>query len=80
MKAIVGILLTTLITSCFASGETETVEPVQIQGITIINNKLWIDGVEVKKGTKVYTSQKSKTKYQINWDDNGNIAVKQVKQ
>lgn len=48
---------------------------VEIEGITIINDKLFIDGVEVRRGTKVYTSPKSKKSYKIQWGKGGNISV-----
>jgi hypothetical protein len=48
---------------------------VQIEGITIINDKLFIDGVEVRRGKTVYTSPKSKKTYKIQWGKNGNISV-----
>lgn len=64
-----------------ASGKTAVNEAgvidsdVEIEGITIINDKLFIDGVEVRRGTKVYSSSKSKKTYKIQWGKDGNISV-----
>ena len=48
---------------------------VQIEGVTIINDKLFIDGVKVPRGITVYTSKKTKKTYKIQWGKNGNIRV-----
>lgn len=48
---------------------------VEIEGITIVNEKLFVDGVEVQRGKTVYTSPKSKKTYKIQWGKNGNISV-----
>lgn len=48
---------------------------VQIEGVTIINDDVFIDGEKVPHGKTVYTSRKSKKTYLIQWGKNGNISV-----
>ena len=48
---------------------------VQIEGVTIINDDVFIDGEKVPRGKTVYTSKKSKKTYLIQWGKNGNISV-----
>lgn len=48
---------------------------VQIEGVTIINDDVFIDGEKVPRGKTVYTSRKSKKTYLIQWGKNGNISV-----
>lgn len=47
----------------------------EIEGITIINGKLWIDGQAVRHGTTRHVSPKSGKRYRIQWGADGNIAV-----
>lgn len=48
---------------------------VEIEGVAIINNKVYIDGVPIKKGTHEAVSRKSGKKYKIDWGDNSNVKV-----
>lgn len=48
---------------------------VQMDGITIINGNLFIDGEKVPKGQRAYTSKKTKKSYKIEWGNDGNISV-----
>lgn len=52
------------------------IEPdADIEGVTIINNKVFIDGEEVPKGKNTFVSKKTKKRYSISWGKDGNIAV-----
>lgn len=46
-----------------------------IEGVTIINSKVFIDGEEVPKGKNTFVSKKTKKRYSISWGKDGNIAV-----
>jgi hypothetical protein len=48
-----------------------------IEGVTVINDEVWIDGDKVPKGKTRHTGKKSGIKYKISWGKNGNIAVSQ---
>lgn len=48
---------------------------VQIEGVAVINGKVFIDGVKVPKGTTSYRSKKTGKSYQIRWGNNGNVEV-----
>jgi hypothetical protein len=48
---------------------------VEIEGVTIINDKVYIDGVRVPKGTHEVTSKKTGKTYRIVWGKDGNITV-----
>ena len=48
---------------------------VQMEGVAIINEKVFIDGDEVPKGKSVYFSKKTKKTYLIQWGRNGNVSV-----
>lgn len=48
-----------------------------IEGVTIINGELSIDGEKVPKGKTRHIGRKSGTKYVIKWGRDGNIAVSQ---
>ena len=50
---------------------------VQIEGVTVINDKLYIDGVRVPKGTHIFTSKKTGKHYLIEWGKNDNITVRE---
>lgn len=51
---------------------------VDVQGITIINGKLWIDNDPVPQGKKTHTSSKTGKIYKIEWGKDNNIAVSEV--
>ena len=48
---------------------------VQMEGVAIINEKVFIDGNEVPRGKSTYVSKKTKKTYLINWGKNGNVSV-----
>lgn len=48
-----------------------------IEGVSVINDDVWIDGEKIPKGKNRHTGKKSGIKYKINWGKNGNIAVSQ---
>lgn len=48
---------------------------VQIEGITIINQKVFIDGIEVPKNASIFISKSTKKTYNIRRDKNGNVSV-----
>lgn len=48
---------------------------VEIEGVAIINDKVYIDGVRVPKGKREVTSIKTGRTYRIDWGRNGNITV-----
>jgi hypothetical protein len=47
----------------------------QIEGITIINDVLYIDGVKIPKDQREYYSKKTKKTYVIKRSQGGNISV-----
>lgn len=48
---------------------------VEIEGVTIINGKVFIDGVRVPKGTREVKSVKTGKTYRIDWGKNDNVSV-----
>lgn len=59
-----------------AENTSEVIDPsAQIEGITIINKKVFIDGIEVPKNAKKFISKNSKKTFIINRDKNENIIV-----
>ncbi|MFA6971034.1 MAG: hypothetical protein WC208_06475 [Gallionella sp.] len=50
---------------------------VQIEGVAVINDKVYIDGVRVPKGTRVFTSKKTGRHYLIEWGENDNVTVRE---
>ncbi|MBP9219055.1 MAG: hypothetical protein KBD39_04140 [Sterolibacterium sp.] len=50
-------------------------EDVEIEGITVINGEVRIDGVPVSRGTKKYRSAKTGKTYRIKWGKDGNVSV-----
>ena len=51
---------------------------IQIEGVTTINERVYIDGDEIKPGTSRVTARKSKKKYLLTWGKNGNISIKEM--
>lgn len=41
-----------------------------IEGVTIINDKVFIDGQEVQRGRTIFVSKKTKKRYMISWKKN----------
>lgn len=61
-----------------ASNTTATLGPdVEMEGVAVINEEVFIDGVKVPHGKTSYFSKKSGKFYTIRWDKNGNIAVQE---
>lgn len=50
-------------------------DDIDIEGVAIINNKVFIDGQEVPRGKTIFVSKKTKKRYVINWNKNGSVAV-----
>ena len=56
--------------------ESETVGiDVEIEGVTIINEKVFIDGVLVPRGKREVVSRKTGKVYRIEWGRDGNVTV-----
>ena len=59
-----------------ASNESGVISgDVEIEGVAILNDKVYIDGVRVPRGVREVTSKKSGKTYRIVWGKNGNITV-----
>ena len=52
-------------------------EDAQIEGITIINGEVSIDGVKIPHGQKKYRSAKSGKTYRIEWGSDNNVSVEE---
>lgn len=50
---------------------------VEMEGIAVINDDVYIDGEKVPKGQRDYKSRKSGKTYEITRDKNGNVAVRE---
>jgi len=50
---------------------------VQMDGIAVINDDVFIDGEKIQRGKTRHTSKKSGKSYRIQWGKNGNISVEQ---
>jgi len=50
-------------------------EDAQIEGITVINGEVTIDGVKIPRGTKKYRSAKSGKTYVIEWGKDNNVSI-----
>jgi hypothetical protein len=48
---------------------------VEMTGVAVINETVYIDGDKIPKGSKRYTSKKSGKTYLINWGKDGNVSV-----
>lgn len=49
----------------------------EVEGVTVINQEVFIDGVKVPHGQSRYVGKKSGKTYTIRWGKNGNIAVEE---
>ena len=59
-----------------ASNDSGTISgDVEIEGVAILNDKVYIDGVRVPKGVREVTSKKTGKTYRIVWGKDGNISV-----
>ncbi|MCX7170259.1 MAG: hypothetical protein NTY41_08205 [Proteobacteria bacterium] len=56
-----------------ASGEVAP--DVQMEGVAIINDEVFIDGERVPKGKTSYTAKKTGKSYRIQWGKDGNVSV-----
>jgi hypothetical protein len=52
-------------------------EDADIEGVTVINGEVAIDGEKVPKGKTRHTGKKSGIKYVIKWGKDGNVAISQ---
>jgi hypothetical protein len=50
---------------------------VEMEGVAIINDDVFIDGEKIPRGKTRYTSKKSGKSYRIQWGKNGNVTVDQ---
>lgn len=51
---------------------------VQMQGVAVLNGRVYIDGVEVKQRSGVYVSPKTGQRYRIVRDRQGNVSVDEL--
>lgn len=50
---------------------------VEMEGVAIINDDVFIDGEKIPRGKSRYTSKKTGKSYRIQWGKNGNVTVEQ---
>ena len=50
---------------------------VQMEGVAVINDDVFIDGEKIKRGKTKHTSKKTGKSYRIQWGKNGNVSVEQ---
>lgn len=50
-------------------------EDAQIEGITVINGNVSIDGVKVPRGVRKFHSEKTGKNYRIDWGKGDNVSV-----
>ncbi len=50
-------------------------EDAQIEGVTIINGHVSIDGVKVSRGVRKFHSEKTGRNYRIDWGKGDNVSV-----
>lgn len=50
---------------------------VQIEGVAVINDDVYIDGEKIQRGKTRHTSKKTGKSYRIQWGKNGNVSVEQ---
>lgn len=50
---------------------------VQMEGVAVINDDVFIDGEKVQRGKTRHTSKKTGKSYRIQWGKNGNVSVEQ---
>lgn len=61
-----------------ASNSSGTVDAdVEMDGVAIINDDVFIDGEKIQRGKTRHTSKKSGKSYRIQWGKNGNVSVEQ---
>jgi hypothetical protein len=52
-------------------------EGADVEGVSVINGEVTIDGEKVPKGKTRHTGKRSGTKYVIKWGRDGNVAISQ---
>ncbi len=50
---------------------------VEMEGVAVINDDVFIDGEKIPHGKTRYTSKKTGKSYRIKWGKNGNVSVEQ---
>jgi hypothetical protein len=50
---------------------------VQMEGVAVINDDVFIDGEKIPRGKTKHTSKKTGKTYRIQWGKNGNVSVEQ---
>lgn len=50
---------------------------VEMEGVAVINDDVFIDGEKIPRGKTRYTSKKTGKSYRIQWGKNGNVSVEQ---
>lgn len=50
---------------------------VEMEGVAVINDDVFIDGEKIPRGKTRYTSKKTGKSYRIKWGKNGNVSVEQ---
>jgi hypothetical protein len=63
--------------SVCTGSETGISEDADIEGISIINGKVFIDGVAVPRGATRVTSKKTGKVYRVKTDKSGNVSVEE---
>lgn len=61
-----------------ASNSSGTIDAdVEMEGVAVINDDVFIDGEKIQRGKTSHTSKKSGKSYRIQWGKNGNVSVEQ---
>jgi hypothetical protein len=61
-----------------ASNTAGAVGPdVEMEGVAVINDNVFIDGEKIKRGKTQHTSKKTGKSYRIQWGKDGNVSVEQ---
>lgn len=50
---------------------------VEMEGVAVINDDVFIDGEKIPRGKTRHTSKKTGKSYRIQWGKNGNVSVEQ---
>lgn len=50
---------------------------VDMEGVAVINEDVFIDGEKIQRGKTRHTSKKTGKSYRIQWGKNGNVSVEQ---
>jgi hypothetical protein len=59
-----------------ATNQTGVIAPdAEIEGVTTINDDVWIDGVKIARGVTEYFSKKTRKAYTIRWGKKGEGAT-----